>query len=254
MKRLSWIAFALLQVVPLWAQASDGFVTANVNLRAGPAVDYPRVATLSAGTPVSIQGCTEGWEWCDVIAFGNRGWVVGDYLQYDYDNRRVLVPDYSARVGIPVVTFVIGNYWNSYYRDRPFYQQRDHWYHRPVRHRPPPRRVYHPPARPRPPQQRPPKHWQSPAPSYRPSTGPRRANPSHEPTQHRDRRDPSHASAPQQRPPANQRPSSAHPTQGADRTSRSGRGNDHSRGAPAQNAGHGSGDQHSEHGDKDRRK
>ena len=64
MKR--WFLRAILGLgflAPLAAVAADGFVTGNVNLRAGPATDYPRIALLRAGTPVSIQGCVDGWTW-----------------------------------------------------------------------------------------------------------------------------------------------------------------------------------------------
>ena len=92
MKRLRWIGLALLLVAPLWARASDGFVTANVNLRAGPDVDYPWIATIPAGSRVSIQGCTEGWGWCDVVAFGNRGWMVIALTQVDRPDPKAIDP------------------------------------------------------------------------------------------------------------------------------------------------------------------
>lgn len=149
MKAFAWLALALLSSGTLTiAQAADGYVTGNVNLRAGPDVDYPRIDTLPAGTRVDIQGCTEGWEWCDVITMGTRGWVAGTYLQYDYQAQPVVVQDYGARIGIPVISFVIGTYWGNYYRDRPFYSQRDYWYRRPIVHRPPPRPIHRPPSRP----------------------------------------------------------------------------------------------------------
>jgi len=156
MKRpvLAWLT-ALLLVAPLLAHAADGFATANVNLRAGPDTSYPLIATIPVGTQMAIQGCTDGWEWCDVIAFGNRGWIAGNYLQYNYQNQRVLVPAYGAQIGIPIVSFVIGSYWDSYYRNRPFYRDRSRWYARPIPHRPPPRPIQRPPPRP-PVQPRPP--------------------------------------------------------------------------------------------------
>ncbi|HZX71793.1 MAG TPA: SH3 domain-containing protein [Rhodanobacter sp.] len=136
---LATLSFASLSLAfPALAQAEEGYVTANVNLRAGPDPSYPLIDQLQAGTAVDVQGCTSGWEWCDVIAYGNRGWVAGNYVEYEYQNQPVLLPSYGAQIGIPIVTFVIGNYWDNYYRSRPFYRERDQWYRRRIVHRPPP--------------------------------------------------------------------------------------------------------------------
>jgi uncharacterized protein YraI len=147
MKRAVWLTtLALLLGAPALALADQGYVTGNVNLRAGPDLDYPRIDTIPAGAPVDIQGCTDGFEWCDVIVGNDRGWVAGNYIQYSYQNQQVLVPDYGARIGIPIVVFSIATYWDRYYVRRPFYRERDRWYQRPPsHHRPPP-----PPYRPRP--------------------------------------------------------------------------------------------------------
>lgn len=118
------------------AFAAEGYVTANVSLRAGPDSGYPAVIGLRAGTPVYIQGCVDGWSWCDVSLGDDRGWVSGAYLQEEYGGRRVLVRDYGVRIGIPIVSFVFGDYWDHYYRGRSWYGNRDrysrvqpHYYH-----------------------------------------------------------------------------------------------------------------------------
>ncbi len=91
-----------------------------------------------------MQGCTDGWEWCDVIAYDNRGWVAGNFVEYEYQDRPVLLPAYGAQIGIPIVTFVIGSYWDNHYRNRPFYRERSRWYRRPIVRRPPPPPLRHP--------------------------------------------------------------------------------------------------------------
>ncbi|WP_449427776.1 SH3 domain-containing protein [Rhodanobacter umsongensis] len=151
MKRPAWLVLASLALaVPALAQAADGFVTGNLNLRAGPDASYPLITTVPAGTAVNIQGCTTGWEWCDVITMGTRGWVAGTYIQYQYQNQPVIVQQYGANIGIPIVSFVIGTYWSNYYSNRPFYRQRNDWYRRPIISRPPPRPIHRPPPRPQP--------------------------------------------------------------------------------------------------------
>jgi uncharacterized protein YraI len=109
------------------AAAADGYVTGNVNLRAGPDPGYPSVAMLSVGTPVAIEGCVDGWSWCDVAAGNNRGWMAGNFLQEDYQGRRVLVPAYGVVIGIPIVSFVFATYWDDHYRNRSWYGNRQHW-------------------------------------------------------------------------------------------------------------------------------
>ena len=71
---LASVSLASLSLaVPALAHAADAYVTGNVNLRAGPDPAYPLIDRIPAGTEVDVQGCTDGWEWCDVIVFGNRG-------------------------------------------------------------------------------------------------------------------------------------------------------------------------------------
>ena len=139
------LALCLAALLPALAAAQQAYSTKWINLRAGPARDYPLVMSLGPGTPLLVQGCTEGFGWCDVVAPGDtRGWVYAGNIAYPFQNADVPVLGYGAVIGFPIVTFVIGNYWNQYYRNRPWYGNQDRWSH----HRPPPRPIIRPPGPP----------------------------------------------------------------------------------------------------------
>nr|WP_210290014.1 SH3 domain-containing protein [Rhizobium skierniewicense] len=124
-------AFALLALVaaPALAQAAtQGFSTANVNMRSGPSTAYPAVVVIPNGAPLTIHGCLSDTPWCDVSFSYGRGWVAGRYVQAVYRQNRVYVePRYYRDLGVPIITFEAGRYWDRYYRDRDFYRERDRW-------------------------------------------------------------------------------------------------------------------------------
>ena len=133
-----------------------------MNLRAGPSAEYPLVFNLPTNTLLNVNGCLEDWSWCDVDWEGNRGWIYGDYLYTDWQNRRVPVFEYGASMGFGIVTFSVGDYWGRYYRGRPWYARERYWMHR----QPPPR---HPRPLPRPPITRPPGRPDAPGNGNRPA-------------------------------------------------------------------------------------
>ncbi|WP_082072993.1 SH3 domain-containing protein [Hyphomicrobium sp. 99] len=126
------------------AEAAPGYATANVNLRAGPDIDYPSVGIIPDSDPVDVRGCLRDESWCDVIWAGNRGWVYSEYLALDYRGEPRPLPDYGvAAFGIPIIAFSAAEYWNHYYVGRPWYGDRARWFAytprpRPGWHAPPP--------------------------------------------------------------------------------------------------------------------
>ena len=119
---------ALTLALPLAAAAEQALTRQWVNVRAGPAGNYPTVMRLPPGSYVQVYGCTGGYRWCDLIASdGQRGWAQGGSLYYSYEDRMVPVLGYGLSFGIPITPFVMIDYWGAHYRYRPWYGQRQYW-------------------------------------------------------------------------------------------------------------------------------
>jgi uncharacterized protein YraI len=123
---IAFFAAAALSA-PLLAQSADDFIAADISLQSGPDAEYPPVDQLAAGTPVTVEGCIDGWTWCDVSVGGLRGWVPGTYIEQDYGGQWVYITDYGPRIGLPIVVFSLDAYWGAHYHDRPWFNQRESW-------------------------------------------------------------------------------------------------------------------------------
>jgi uncharacterized protein YraI len=126
---LAALALVATLALPSLASAAQLAYAASgaTNLRAGPSTEYPVVARVLGGSAVNVYGCVAGHSWCDVGVQGVRGWMIASRLEFVYGGRRVLVPQYYAYFGAPVVTFDLG-YWDRWYRGRPWYVERGRWF------------------------------------------------------------------------------------------------------------------------------
>jgi uncharacterized protein YraI len=116
-------ALAAIFCLPASAMARPGFTTGTVHMRAGPGTYFPVIDTVPDGADITINGCLADYDWCDVGWAGERGWISAAYLQFVYDGRPVLLPDYAVAAGFPIVTFSLEPYWRHYYRHRHFYRR-----------------------------------------------------------------------------------------------------------------------------------
>jgi len=125
-------ALAALIVLPSTSYAQQtAYTSKNVNLRAGPSRDYPIVAIVQPAVAVTVVGCVSDYRWCDVVAGGNRGWLYAGNIVYPYQGRNVTVLSYGAVIGIGIVIFNLGPYWDQHYPHRPWFPQRQRWIDRP---------------------------------------------------------------------------------------------------------------------------
>ena len=71
---LAWLS------MPALAQDADAnaYVTADLNLRAGPDTDYPAIIVIPAGQYVTVYDCIPDLTWCDVSFGENRGWAAAE--------------------------------------------------------------------------------------------------------------------------------------------------------------------------------
>jgi uncharacterized protein YraI len=121
------------------ASAQNAYTSRPMNVRAGPDREYPLVAQLGPGAPLDVHGCLSDWSWCDVSFDDSRGWIYAGGVSFAYQGERVPLYSYAPRLGLPIIAFSVGAYWNQYYRGRPWYSQRDAWARRrfPPHMRPP---------------------------------------------------------------------------------------------------------------------
>jgi len=119
-----------------------GYATRNVNVRSGPDRSYPLVGWLQEGTEVEIFGCLDTWRWCDIQGGVYRGWVYSGFVTYPYEGGWATILEIGPESGLPILSFTLDVYWNSYYLTWPWYSQWPWWASRPP--------VYHPPWRPPP--------------------------------------------------------------------------------------------------------
>ncbi len=139
------------------ATAQEAVTVKDVNLRAGPDRGYPLVSWIPAGSSVYVNGCLDDYRWCDVTAGYDRGWVYAKNLQYTYQGQSMTIYGNGQSLALPIVSFILGSYWNDNYRNRPFYRNQNQWNsfrpsYRPPSYRPP---NYRPPNY-QPPNYRPP--------------------------------------------------------------------------------------------------
>ncbi len=121
---LAVLAGSAALLLPLSAAAQNAIVTQPAQLFAGPAPDYPVIAAVYPGLEVSVIGCLADYMWCDVVLQdGLRGWAYGPSLAYGWMGNALPVPDYGPSLGIPLVTFFIGDYWGRHYRHQPWFDE-----------------------------------------------------------------------------------------------------------------------------------
>jgi uncharacterized protein YraI len=170
----SLLAIAAGLTFSMAVAAQEAYTTKAVNVRAGPDRGYPLVVWVPGGSTVYVNGCLSDYRWCDVTAGADRGWVYAKNLQYTYQGRPMTIYGNGPTLALPIISFILGSYWNDNYRNRPWYDSQNSWNSWRPGNRPPP--GFRPQPQPRPPIIRPdrprPPQIQPPRPTRPPGTRP----------------------------------------------------------------------------------
>jgi uncharacterized protein YraI len=75
--------------------------TADVDLHAGPSVDYEVVGGIDVNGEAMLSGCLEGTNWCEVSYAGMRGWAFSEYLIGMEDGVEIPI----AELGAPLIIY-----------------------------------------------------------------------------------------------------------------------------------------------------
>lgn len=105
---LAMTAAGLLAAAPALAQVS-ATTTANLNLRAGPGGNQQVLTVIPANGQVTVQGCLEAANWCQVDFQGTQGWAYGEYLNTMMADRQVVVVRSGEPTNVGTVTYDMVN-------------------------------------------------------------------------------------------------------------------------------------------------
>lgn len=80
------------------AAATQAKAGTDLNIRSGPGVQHEVIGVIPGGADVSVAGCIDAANWCEVTHDETSGWAYGDYLAAEvgeefqpiYPNRQAL--------------------------------------------------------------------------------------------------------------------------------------------------------------------
>lgn len=105
---LAMTAAGLMAAAPALAQVTATAAT-DLNLRAGPAGDQQILGVIPADGEVTVEGCLEAANWCQVTYDGTQGWAYGEYLNATIEDQQVVVIENREPLALPAVTFEVAD-------------------------------------------------------------------------------------------------------------------------------------------------
>lgn len=96
-------AVALLTLSGAAMAQTVASASTELNVRSGPGVQYPVIGSIVAGSDVSVLGCIDSANWCEIQTPGIAGWAYGDYLTVSAGDQIVSLYPNRQTVGVTVI-------------------------------------------------------------------------------------------------------------------------------------------------------
>lgn len=78
-------------------------VSTDLNVRSGPGVQHDVIGAIMAGDEVSVKGCIDSANWCEVSSGSLEGWSYGDYLNVTAGDEVVSLYPNRQSVGVAII-------------------------------------------------------------------------------------------------------------------------------------------------------
>ncbi|WP_116597122.1 DUF1236 domain-containing protein [Primorskyibacter marinus] len=105
---LATTALTGLAAAPV-AAALSANATTDLNLRAGPGPQFQIEEVIAAEDEVTVEGCLDSGDWCEVSYDGTTGWAYSAYLTTPGENEPVVIYENQDDMDVAIVEHEEGN-------------------------------------------------------------------------------------------------------------------------------------------------
>lgn len=75
----------------------------DLNIRSGPGVQHEVIGVIPSGDEVTVNGCIETANWCEIAHAGHSGWAYGDYLTTRLGDEMQPLYPVRQQIGVTVI-------------------------------------------------------------------------------------------------------------------------------------------------------
>lgn len=102
-KRFVATVLISMSLAPAAMAQTSATVSTDLNVRSGPGVQHPVIGAIMVGEDVSVLGCIDSANWCQVTSGAMEGWAYGDYLNVTAGEEVVSLYPNRETVGVAII-------------------------------------------------------------------------------------------------------------------------------------------------------